>query len=114
VDPYEGDLEIYRTLLLKGEERPAKTQKQRPKRLSQDRLKELRGEVRQAEARVAKIEEMREKLAAKLADPALYEAERAGDLEVWQKKYAEIEDGLARAEALWVAATERLEEAEAG
>lgn len=114
VDPYEGDLESYRTLLLKGEERPAKTQKQRPKRLSQDRLKELRGEVRQAEARVAKIEEMREKLAAKLADPALYEAERAGDLEVWQKKYAEIEDGLARAEALWVAATERLEEAEAG
>jgi ATP-binding cassette subfamily F protein 3 len=114
VDPYEGDLESYRTLLLRGEERPAKTLKQRPKRLSQDRLKELRGEVRQAEARVAKIEEMREKLAAKLADPALYEAERAGDLEVWQKKYAEIEDGLARAEALWVAATVRLEEAEAG
>ncbi|MCU4653907.1 ATP-binding cassette domain-containing protein [Roseibacterium sp. SDUM158016] len=114
VAPYEGDLESYRTLLLKGEEKPAKAEKAEKKRVSQDRLKELRSEVRQAEARVAKIEEMREKLAKKLADPELYEPERAGDLGVWQRKYAEVMDGLDRAEALWVAAAERLEQAEAG
>jgi ATP-binding cassette subfamily F protein 3 len=30
----------------------------------------------------------------------------------WQKKYAEIEDGLALAERLWMEALERLEAAE--
>ncbi len=114
VAPYEGDLESYRTLLLRGEERPARSEKPKTKRASPDRLKDLRGELRQAEARVARIEEMREKLASKLADPALYEEARAGDLAVWQKKFAEIEDGLARAEALWMEAVERLEKAEAG
>jgi ATP-binding cassette subfamily F protein 3 len=114
VAPYEGDLESYRTLLLRGEERPARSEKPKTKRASPDRLKDLRGELRQAEARVARIEEMREKLASKLADPALYEEARAGDLEVWQKKFAEIEDGLARAEALWMEAVERLEKGEAG
>ncbi len=113
VAPYDGDLESYRAMLLKGEEGAAKAAKSRPKPVSQDRLRELRSEVRQAEARVAKIEEMREKLAAKLADPALYEPERAGDLGVWQRKYAEVMDGLDRAEALWVAAAEKLEKAEA-
>jgi ATP-binding cassette subfamily F protein 3 len=70
-------------------------------------------EVKKCEARVAKIEEMRDRLATKLADPALYEDARAGELGTWQKKYAEVMDGLDRAEALWVAAAEKLEEAEA-
>jgi ATP-binding cassette subfamily F protein 3 len=35
--------------------------------------------VKKCEARVAKIEEMRDKLATKLADPELYEDARAGD-----------------------------------
>jgi ATP-binding cassette, subfamily F, member 3 len=113
VAPYEDDLESYRALLLKGEEKPAKAQKPEKKRASPERIKELRSEVRQAEARVAKIEEMREKLAKKLADPGLYEPERADDLGVWQRKYAEVMEGLDRAEAMWVAAAEKLEKAEA-
>ena len=55
---------------------------------------------------------MREKLAAKLADPALYEDDRKGDLEVWNRKYAEVMDGLDRAEALWMTSVEALEKAE--
>jgi ATP-binding cassette subfamily F protein 3 len=116
VAPYDGDLESYRALLLKGEEKaekPAKP-KSKPKPVSQERLREIRAEVKQAEARVAKIEEMREKLAAKLADPELYEPERAGDLGVWQRKYAEVMEGLDRAETLWMRAAEKLEAAEAG
>ena len=76
-------------------------------------LSQLRSEVRTAEARVAKLEEMREKLSEKLADPALYEPAKAGDLAIWQKKYAEVMDGLARAEALWETAQERLDAAQA-
>jgi ATP-binding cassette subfamily F protein 3 len=113
VAAYEGDLESYRALLLQGEEKPAKPQKPRKKPLTHDQIKELRSEVKKCEARVAKIEEMRDRLATKLADPELYEDARAGELGTWQKKYAEVMDGLDRAEALWVAAAEKLEEAEA-
>jgi ATP-binding cassette subfamily F protein 3 len=68
--------------------------------------------VRKCEARVEKIEVMRSQLATKLANPALYETGRKGELETWNKKYAEVMDGLARAEALWEAALEKLEQAE--
>jgi len=114
VAPYEDDLESYRALLLTGEEKPAKTEKPAKKPLTHDQVKDLRSEVRRCEARLAKIEEMRDKLATKLADPELYEQARAGELGTWQKKYAEVMEGLDRAEAMWVAAAERLERAEAG
>jgi ATP-binding cassette subfamily F protein 3 len=61
---------------------------------------------------VAKISDMRDKLATKLADPALYEDGRAGELETWNKKYAEVMEGLDRAEALWMSALEKLEAAQ--
>ncbi|MGI1661315.1 ABC-F family ATP-binding cassette domain-containing protein [Palleronia sp. KMU-117] len=112
VTPYEGDLEAYRGMLLdtpapKAEEKP------KPKAATRDELKALRAEVAACEARVAKIEAMREKLAQKLADPAMYEPERLGETEVWQRKYAEVMEGLDRAETLWVAAVERLDRAQA-
>ena len=47
----------------------------------------------------------------KLADPALYEPERLGEMETWQKKYAEVMEGLDRAEAMWLRAQEKLEAA---
>jgi ATP-binding cassette subfamily F protein 3 len=72
----------------------------------------LRSEVRKCEDRYNKILEMHEKLQEKLADPALYDDDRVADLEVWSKKFAEVEDGLARAESLWMTALENLETAE--
>ncbi len=68
--------------------------------------------MRKCEERVTKIEQMREKLAAKLADPTLYEDTRVGELEVWNKKYAEVMEGLQKAEGLWMKAQEKLESAE--
>ncbi|NBV61728.1 MAG: ABC transporter ATP-binding protein, partial [Rhodobacteraceae bacterium] len=65
------------------------------------------------EQRVKKITEMHQKLSEKLADPALYADERIADLEQWNRKFAEVEEGLQRAEALWMEALEKLEEAEA-
>ena len=114
VTPFDGDLEAYRRLLL-GQDQAAKVEKTREKtrRASRDTILELRADVRKCEARVTKIEEMREKLSRKLADPALYEDARAGELETWNRKYAEVMDGLGRAESLWMAAQERLDAAEA-
>jgi ATP-binding cassette subfamily F protein 3 len=112
VSPYDGDLEAYRRMLLDGPA-PKAEEKPKPKPVSRDELKALRADVAACEARIAKIEAMREKLATKLADPAMYEPERLGETEVWQRKYAEIMDGLNRAESLWMAATERLDRAQA-
>ena len=114
VTPFEDDLEAYRALLLKGEDRPARPEKEKKRSapVSRDRILELRADVRRAEARVAKIDEMRGKLAKKLADPDLYAEDRVHELETWNKKYAEVMEGADRAEALWMAALESLESAE--
>lgn len=112
VAPYEYDLEAYRKQLLAGDEveKPAKVV-EKPKRASQDEVKALRAEVRKSEERLAKINDMRDKLAKKLADPALYEDSRRGELETWNKKYGEVMEALDRAEAMWVSAQEKLEKA---
>ncbi|MEC7259311.1 MAG: ABC-F family ATP-binding cassette domain-containing protein [Pseudomonadota bacterium] len=116
VKPYDGDLESYRDLLL-SRDRPQKKNEpvkttEKPKKLSREAIAALRNEVKKGEQRIEKLNEMRDKLATKLADPALYETERKGEIEVWQKKYAEVMDGLDRAEALWLAAMEKLETAQ--
>lgn len=113
VKPYEDDLQAYRKLLL-SDSKPAKqvTDKPKPKRPSRDAILTLRSEVRKSEARVTKINEMRDKLAKKLADPALYENTKLGEMEVWQKKYAEVMGALERAESLWMQDLEKLETAE--
>ena len=114
VTPYEDDLESYRRMLL-SQDKTDKAEKSKPAKKvkpSRDAILAARSETRKCEERVQKIEEMREKLATKLADPDLYESAKAGELEVWNKKYAEIMQGLERAEALWMASIEKLEELE--
>ncbi|MDF3413879.1 ABC-F family ATP-binding cassette domain-containing protein [Sulfitobacter sp. M57] len=117
VVPYEDDLESYRKLLLTPTKPISKNtkvkEKPKEKRASREDILALRSEVRKAEARVTKINEMRDKLAKKLADPALYESSKIGELEVWNKKYAEVMDALSRAESLWMQAEEKLEKASA-
>jgi len=113
VAPYEGDLTTYRKMLLSGDA-PAKSASKpkpaKPKRPSRDAVLALRQEVRKCEQRVEKLTDMHDRISAKLADPAVYDD--AGAAAEWQKKFAEVEDGLARAETLWMAALERLEDAE--
>jgi len=112
VTPYEGDLESYRAMLLKSPE-PERKPKPKPepkkKKASRDDILKLRQEVRASESRVDKLMQMEGKVAAKLADPDVYED--PGTLATWQRKYAEIEDGIARAEGLWEEALARLEKA---
>jgi ATP-binding cassette subfamily F protein 3 len=114
VAPFEGDLEDYRRALLSSsDEAPRRPEKPKAPRPSRDAILEMRAEVRRCEARVEKLQEMSDKLSKRLADPALYEPARIGEMEVWQRKYAEVSDALERAEGLWVRAEEKLEAATA-
>ena len=114
VTPYEEDLESYRKQLL-SVDKPSKkipSKAERPKPASREKILSLRSDVRKSEARLEKLNEMRDKLAIKLADSALYDDTRIGELATWNKKYAEVMEALERAEALWLAAQEKLESAE--
>ncbi|MEY1555265.1 ABC-F family ATP-binding cassette domain-containing protein [Yoonia sp. R2331] len=113
VKPYEDDLPSYRKMLLTPD-KPAPKDKPKPvkPKATRDQILALKSDVRKAEERVTKISDMRDKLAKKLADPVLYEDARKGELATWNQKYAEIMNGLDRAEALWMAALEKLEKAQ--
>ncbi len=115
VAPYGKDLEAYRAELLERDAPAARPERTKPEKVksSRDVILGLRSEVRRAEDRIAKLEEMRVKVADKLADSGLYEEARIHELTSWNRKFAEIEEAMARAEALWLAAQEKLEEAEA-
>ena len=112
VEPYTEDLEAYRRQLLAGDEVKVETKPvEKPKKISRDDMLALRGEVRRCEDLLAKLNDMRDKLAKKLADPALYEDARKGELATWNTKYGEVMNGLDRAEAMWLSAQEKLESA---
>ncbi|KGM48677.1 ABC-F family ATP-binding cassette domain-containing protein [Pseudooceanicola atlanticus] len=117
VSSFDEDLEAYRAFLLNqnkpSEDADKKKEKPKPKRASRDQILALRAEVRKCEERLQKLQEMADKLSKKLADPTLYEQERIGELEVWNKKYAEVSEAIERAETLWMQAEEKLETAQA-
>ena len=114
VTPYPDDLEAYRAQLLSSDNtKKQETSKPapKPKRATRDEILALRSELRKCEERVEKLAAMQDKLAAKLADPALYEDEKIGELEVWNRKYAEVMEAIDRAETLWVTAQGTLDKA---
>ncbi len=114
VTPYDDDLDTYRSQLLSGDKPTTKAPSDKPKvkKASRDEILALRAEVRKCEDRLEKLMEMHEKLSAKLADPELYSDKNIADLEVWNKKFAEVEEAMSRAETLWVTALEKLDTAE--
>ena len=114
VQPFEDDMEGYRRFLLSRrgvETRPSKPAKPKPQKTD---LAPLRAELRKCEDRVEKLEQMRSKIDTRLADPALYaDADGPKKAETLQIKRAEIIEALDRAEALWLAAQDRLDAATA-
>lgn len=110
VKPYTEDMDAYRKMLLsergglpKSEKKKQKGKK--PKKVSKEKLRE---EVATCEERVTKLQEMRDKLDLKMAEPGFYDGEAAA-ISMWQKKHVEVTDGLERAETLWMDALEKLE-----
>ena len=114
VTPYDDDLDTYRSQLLSGDKPTTQAPSDKPKikKASRDEILALRAEVRKCEDRLEKLMGMHEKLSAKLADPELYSDNNIADLEVWNKKFAEVEEAMSRAETLWVTALEKLDTAE--
>jgi ATP-binding cassette subfamily F protein 3 len=111
VTPFEDDLDAYRAMLLERDRPERPKPEAKPRRVSQSAILELKSDVKKCEQRIEKLSEMRETLAARLADPSVYEDRNRDKMELWQKKFAEVEDALERAEALWMEAEERLEAA---
>ncbi|WP_194095915.1 ABC-F family ATP-binding cassette domain-containing protein [Marivivens aquimaris] len=114
VAPYDDDLDAYRKMLLSSDKPAEKTAAPKPKPQKADRntILALRAEVRKCEERIEKINEIRDRVASELADPALYEDSNSAKLEKLNRKWAEAVDATERAEALWMEALEKLEEAE--
>lgn len=115
VTPYTEDLEAYRRQLLAGEDEVKAVVKpiEKKRQTTREEVLSLKAEVRKCEDRLSKLNEMRDKLAKKLADPELYADNRKGELATWNAKYAEVMQALDKAEALWLSAQERLESAAA-
>ncbi len=114
VRPYDDDLDAYQKLLLSergGAEKPKPVQKPKPKPAPRNVIAPLQTDVTKCEARVAKLEELRDNIDARLSNPVLYKSGDHEEIEKWQKKRAEVMAGLERAEALWVAAVEKLDRA---
>jgi ATP-binding cassette subfamily F protein 3 len=112
VAPWDDDLEAYRAHLLAGEGARQAEAPPRPARRATPRdLGALRAEVKRCEERIAKLEEMRARLSEILADPGLYDDARRGELDGWNRKYAELIAALDKAEALWISAEQALENA---
>jgi len=116
VTPFDDDMEAYRRLLLSergGAPVRAREEKPRPRAVPRTEAAPLRAAVAKCEARVAKLEEMREAIDSRLANPLIYARGDTEELQTLNRKRAEVQDGLARAEALWLEALERLEAAAA-
>jgi ATP-binding cassette subfamily F protein 3 len=115
VTPFEDDLEAYRRMLLGERGSGARAREERPRpRPARGPVAPLRADAAKCEARVARLEEMRAAIDARLASPQLYAGADGAEVEALQRKRAEVADGLERAEALWMAALERLESAGEG
>jgi len=115
VTPYEDDLDAYRKLLLSSDKPKAeKPVVEKPKAEKADRntILALRAEVRKCEERVNKINEIRDRVAAELADRSIYEDVNAVKLAGLNRKYAEANAAIDRAEAMWMDALEALDKAE--
>ncbi|MEE9455114.1 MAG: ABC-F family ATP-binding cassette domain-containing protein [Paracoccaceae bacterium] len=109
VTPYTEDMDAYRKMLLRergGLPKVEKKQKgKRAKKISKEKLHE---DIANCEERVTKLQDMRDKLDIKMAEPGFYDGEAAA-ISMWQKKHAEVTEGLERAESLWMDALEKLE-----
>ncbi len=117
VRPFDGDMDDYRKLLLSergGGGRLASQPSDKPKKgkrsaESKRALIPLRADVAKCEERVAKLEDMRRQIDERLADPETYLKLTPAKSEQIQKKRAEVEAALERAEALWMEAQARLD-----
>lgn len=121
--PYEGSLDDY-AVELRSKRRearqsekvdavgdaPKENKKQARKERAEQRqaTAKLRKTVQESEKQIAKLEEKKQALEARLADPEIYNGSTR-DLMDLQVKHAEVKEALESAEAKWMDAQEALE-----
>ena len=120
VQPFEGDLDDYRQLVLApttNESEPTKNagnQRRETRRLAAERRRELeplRRALKAAERAVADLGARKAALDQRIADPATYAG--AADVAGLLREQASLAAALGEAEARWLAAAEAIEEADA-
>ncbi len=115
VKPYDGDMDDYRALLTerarpaRADAAPTKRDDRRDRAEARQQLAPLRKQAKAAEALIAKLAAERAALEAKLADPSMYAAGRAGDVTAANTRLAAIARETEAAEAAWLEAEEAIE-----
>ncbi|HEX4873029.1 MAG TPA: ATP-binding cassette domain-containing protein [Nevskiaceae bacterium] len=119
VEAFDGDLDDYAQLLLRGPARPprpapapvvAATAAVAPA-VSRDprQDKTLREALRKCETRLERLNRKLAECEARLADSSLYEPARRDDLAAAGREQASLKEEIARCEAEWLATLEQLE-----
>lgn len=119
VQIFREDMEAYQKLLLR--ERGGPIDREKPKAKPKQKrltgterrkvLAPFKAEVTKCEERLEKLEVMRTKIDARLADPKFYMSDEGSKLEELTKKHGEVLQALEKAEMLWITASERFEAA---
>jgi ATP-binding cassette subfamily F protein 3 len=120
VTPWEGDIDDYRRLALRGEAPKEITESsekdrraaRRANAQARQRLAPLRKTAKAAEQKMTKLQAEQTRITSALADPALYQKtpDKLADL---NQKRAQTDKAIAAAEVEWMAAEEELEAAQA-
>ena len=117
VRPYDGDMDDYRALLaerarpVRAEASPTRRDDRRDRAEARQNLAPLRRQAKAAEALIGRLAAERAGIEAKLADPGMYAAGRAGEVTAASTRLAGIGREIAAAEAAWLAAEEALDAA---
>jgi ATP-binding cassette subfamily F protein 3 len=123
VVPYDGDLDDYARLVLRGDAQPdspapVSTGNRRDERRARAdqraRLVPLRQQVQKLEKRIAEVEESKRKTDAALADPTLYDGSEPQRLNELTQKSGALAAELGQLESQWLEAQHELEQATAG
>jgi len=125
VEPFDGDLEDYRKLLLdKGRAEEAHATPELPaakldRRDERRQAAEKRERLRPQRNRIAQIEKQMDKLQAELAelerqlhDPAIYDSARSAEMQDLLRRQGALRQELEQTEEQWLSACEELEELE--
>ncbi|MFT8675206.1 MAG: ATP-binding cassette domain-containing protein [Acetobacter sp.] len=123
VTPFEGDIADYKSWLIehnRAASRPktdtaaalSRKDDRRERAEARKALAPLRKIIKDAEARLAKLAEERQKLEASLADPKLYEQGKTAEVTRLNTRLAAIGREQAEAEERWLAAETEMEDAQ--
>jgi ATP-binding cassette, subfamily F, member 3 len=120
VQPFEGDLDEYRTVLSDRAKPAAKAdatgnrkEERRERADARAALAPLRKRAKDAEQRTTKLAQERRQIEAKLNNPALYAPGGTADVTAFRTRLAAIAKEMEAAEQEWLAASEALEAASA-